>query len=262
MFWNTVRWPLDDDRRRWVDARLAWLVAEFGHRELLRHGTVVATDAYFPEPYYPDPEGAEGLVARVSWFMGAQRSQFELQYYGEDEDRTAAMLPYYEGSSHGASGLYFQAEGDEKPVLAIAEHLLEKPNSLTATLAHELAHLRLLGGRHMTGDEDDHEEVTDLMTAFRGLGAIVSANAFVFSQWQDNRMAGWSAARNGYLDEHTWGYAIAAVCWLSGTAMAGWDGHLTPSVRKHMRAARTLLDQGKASDTLQLARAARKPNRS
>lgn len=53
-------------------------------------------------------------------------------------------------------------------MIRIAESQLEDPESLMATLVHELAHHLLLGGKRLTSDVADHELVTDLLPLYHG----------------------------------------------------------------------------------------------
>ncbi len=44
---------------------------------------------------------------------------------------------------------------------------------LVGTMAHELAHLKLMGERRVTGDEYDNELLTDLTAVFHGFGIFL-----------------------------------------------------------------------------------------
>ena len=69
-------------------------------------------------------------------------------------------------------------------VLAIRRRQLRHPVALAATLAHELAHARLLGERRIDPGRSDGEQLTDLATIFFGTGIFTANAAFDFSQTQ------------------------------------------------------------------------------
>lgn len=103
------------------------------------------------------------------------------------------------------------------------------PSYLTAIIAHELGHVRLLAERRISAGRRDHERLTDLLTVYFGFG-IFSANAALdyaeaARSWSvhplgelDERTL--NAARNhgyrrlGCLSEHEFGYTLACYCWL------------------------------------------------
>src|SRR5262249_17613414 len=110
-----------------------------------------------------------------------------------------------------AAGLY---QMRERSVIYVARSQLDDPTGLIATLAHELAHELLLKGGHLAADEHDHEEVTDLLPAFLGVG-IFGANATVRTKaWRDGNMEYFSASKRGYLSSLQLGYALAVFAYV------------------------------------------------
>lgn len=97
----------------------------------------------------------------------------------------------------GAAG-HFQQDGGV-PVVAFRRRQLRHPVALTATLAHELAHARLLTERRVDAARKDHEQLTNLATVFFGLGVFTANAAFDFSKsqygWQTHH-ASVTSARN------------------------------------------------------------------
>lgn len=58
---------------------------------------------------------------------------------------------------------------------------LDEPEHMIATLAHEIAHIKLLGENRM---EENDEIMTDLKTLFFGLG-VFNANAALLKQGEN-----------------------------------------------------------------------------
>jgi len=129
----------------------------------------------------------------------------------------------------GAAG-HFQQDGGVF-VVAIRRRQLHHPVALTATLAHELAHVRLLGEQRVDPDREDQEQLTDLATVFFGLGIFTANAAFDFSQSQ----FGWQTSQLGYLGEVLFGYALAYYAHLRGEEDPAWARALDTNPRSYMR---------------------------
>lgn len=87
-----------------------------------------------------------------------------------------------------STGRYIEDDDGYIEIL-VEEKQLENPLSLIATLAHEMAHYKLLGeGR--TGEND--EVLTELTVLIFGLG-IFNANTSIvrMNTWSGNLYAGW-----------------------------------------------------------------------
>lgn len=94
---------------------------------------------------------------------------------------------------------------------------------MVATLAHEIAHIKLLGEERM---EINNEPLTDLTTIIFGLG-IFNAN-IAFRTFKDFNSKGWSS--QGYLSQKQWGYALALFAYIRGQISPEWIKHLTPNI--------------------------------
>jgi len=129
----------------------------------------------------------------------------------------------------GAAGEYRRRGGTA--VLSIRRRQLRHPVGLAATLAHELAHARLLGEQRIDQARSDSEQLTDLTTIFFGLGIFTANAAFDFSQTQ----SGWQSSHLGYLGETLSGYALACYAYLRGEREPAWMAALDTNPRACMR---------------------------
>ena len=151
----------------------------------------------------------------------------------------------------GPRGLFVDQSKDNHPpeqvseakhmVVAIRSTQLKDPLALVATLAHELGHVILLGGRLIDPKTPDHEPMTDLLTAFLGLGIFTANSAGRFKQFQDNRRQGWSMQRLGYLPEEVFGYALARFAAERGEQKSEWAKHLSTKVGAYFKQSRAWL---------------------
>jgi hypothetical protein len=91
-------------------------------------------------------------------------------------------------------------------------------------LAHELAHIKLLGEERL---EQNDEQLTDLAAVAFGLG-VFGANA-AFSSYQDFTSFGWQ--QSGYLKQMDWGYVLALFARLRNEEDPEWAKHLCKNLQ-------------------------------
>ena len=140
------------------------------------------------------------------------------------------ILGFTDRESSGPAVLYIHPENGQRLMIALHVMGLRNPANLVATMCHELAHVHLLADKRITGDAQDGEPLTDLVTVYFGAGIFTANSAFQFGQWQEGNYGGWSASRQGYLTEAQFGYALACYCWFRGETEAGWRHHLRENI--------------------------------
>jgi hypothetical protein len=208
--WLTTRCPVDTWEKAWTERRMRWLADHLGPDRLLQAEVILPTDAYFPDPYGGTAADARHILERLGGFMRVNPRGLDLQVRPDIE------LP-------GAAGHYVPGP---VTVIRIAESQLQHPMSLVATLAHELAHVILLGGGLLDPTIPDHEWVTDLLPVFLGVG-IFSANATVQESHEDLGVRyWWRIGRQGYLPSRVLGYGLALFAFLRGEDQPEWAAHL------------------------------------
>lgn len=238
--WFKPTCPVEPAERTWAGGRMRWLQSEFGPGPA-RGPVVLPTPEFFPEPYGGSEEDGRVLVGRVCRYMGVAPGGLEVVFY--TERRPFPMEGFQ--SHHGAAGLYEQSAWGAR--IQIERAALRDPLTLVATTAHELAHLLLLGGNRLTGDEPDHEQVTDLLTVYLGLG-VFTANSRVRSQAShDGLTESWEIRRLGYLSQQLVGYALALYARLREEDAPAWASHLCPDVRSYFKQAQRWLKKGGTS---------------
>ncbi len=106
---------------------------------------------------------------------------------------------------------------------------------MVATIAHELAHVILLGEGRLDPEYVDHESMADLLTVFYGLGIFNANSVFSFEQWTNNQAQGWRAERRGYLTEEMFGYALALFAYARNESKTEWSSFLNVNVRTYFK---------------------------
>ncbi len=244
--------PVSDEDRKWVDEGFRRLEKLLGRRRMLEAKVVLPTAEDFPDPYDGTPAAAEMLFCRVCAYMRVKRSSVELEVFSDETEHLREILPYWRGDGvKRPAGLYVDhskdasvedAQSEEKcMVVAVRSTHLKDPLSLVATVAHELGHVILLGGRLLDPKTPDHEPMSDLLTVFLGLGIFTANSSGRFTQYQEDRRQGWSMRRLGYLSEEVYGYALARFAAERGEQKAEWVKHLSTNVRAYFKQSLTWL---------------------
>ena len=244
MFGLSPELPISEDERQWVNEGFMRLERLLGRRRMLEAKIVEPTAEDFPDPYDRSPEAVEKLFSRVCTYMRVDRDGVELEIFQDETEELMEILPHWHGDGGTrAAGFYLHASererkddgGPGRMVVAIRSTSRKDPMSLVATVAHELGHVILLGGKLMDPKPPDHEPMTDLLTIFLGLGIFTANSACRFKQHQDDRRIGWSMRRLGYLTERMFGYALAKFAIERDDHKANWARHLTPNVRSDFK---------------------------
>ena len=203
---------VEDHIADWVEDRFAILLEHFSQEKPV-HETELAlpTDERFKVSGDAPEARARTLFAVTAELAGFAGWPVKLVAMGDDGPKQVSdglIMP----SANTAAGTFSVDETGEVQI-TFARELLSAPVNLTATFAHELAHLLL----HARGVEEgigaeDAELVTDLGGVYLGFGVFMANAAFELEQFQDGLMGGWSSRRQGYLTENTLVYATALFC--------------------------------------------------
>ncbi|MGO8672922.1 MAG: hypothetical protein ACLQVD_16370 [Capsulimonadaceae bacterium] len=261
MFGFTPKLPVPDSTRIWVDSAIEELSGIFGREALERCPIVLAGPEFFPREWEPTCEWAEFAFDRVCALMGCDRHRIDLVFVHADDDVGDALgdsLPEWQQSRRGAAGMYSEGslvksgsaadvfvqeqvrvepgsdDAGARAVVSIDSANLTEPAILIATMAHEVAHVLLLGDRRIDRDRSDMEPLTDLAAVCKGFGVFLANSAMQFHQWNDDRKFGWSVKRLGYLDEETYGYALAVLAQRRGERNPAWIKGLRLNVKTYM----------------------------
>jgi len=269
MFFFSPKLPISDKERDWVDASFETLIGLFGRERLGRIGGMGAAASgpgrsavvlpsldFFAREWEPTEAWALFAVDQVCEMIGADRRRVDVRFFAvvSADDALRESLPHWESSgSKGPAGTYGELEeptslnpssrGESESSadvvrarISLNADQLNDPTQLIATIAHELAHLLLLGDRKIDRDIPDMEPLTDLMTVFCGFGVFNANSAFNFQQWHsDAGRGGWKTNRLGYLPEPIWGYALARYAFLLDDSRPRWMSSLKLNVRTYMQ---------------------------
>jgi hypothetical protein len=229
---------VSEKARLWTEESLRWLRAEFGDDAL--RGEVLRPQKVFPPGSYTGSEDdASVVLRRLSDRMGVPAESVAIEFDDDPDVTPDPRVPVVHQFS-GAAGEYRRRGG--MAVLAVRRRQLRHPVALAATLAHELAHARLLGEQRIEPGRSDGEQLTDLTAIFFGTGIFTANAAFDFAQTP----SGWQSSHLGYLGETLSGYALAYFAYLRGEREPDWTAALDTNPRAYLRQGLRYLWQAQA----------------
>jgi hypothetical protein len=133
--------PCDPAAKVWVEERLRWLSDEFEDNAFSGRRLVLPTPEFFPDPYDGSKRAVRALLDRVCEYMDVVPSLVALRFVAD-----AGKIWLVNGDGQylpHAAGTF--EEGERKFIIRIDKSGLDDPMGLVGTMAHELAHVRLLG---------------------------------------------------------------------------------------------------------------------
>lgn len=235
MNWFTPKCPVDGETKDWLEDCFLWFFEEFGETAFRESKLVLPTEEFIPELGSPTDNPIKDTLRRVCGFMNVEYESVRLRIFDDEEaEINPHPLTPVEPGGKKACGLYSFENGKHK--IAISTALLKNPVNLVATIAHELAHAKLLGGKEdFDCDEESEELLTDLATIFFGFGIFTANSLFKFEQWTNSSFQGWQMSREGYINEEEAGYALALYAYLRNEFDPPWAKFLEVNTRTYFK---------------------------
>jgi hypothetical protein len=168
--------------------------------------------------------------------MGIDPQSVHLRFWHEQEEAPDVRVLGTSDAprqTRGAAGYYAHVDGIDHVLVNVAE--LDDPEALVATMAHELAHVILLGRSAMSHDEPHMEAVTDLATIYLGLGIFTSNTLLRRHGWTERGFEGWTVSRKGYISPEMAGWALSLFAWARREENPKWSRHLAADPKSYLK---------------------------
>lgn len=211
MFWNRKpKLRITPEDQIWVEESLSFLKDSLGEERLREVKTVEPTTEFFNRDFDGSEIDAQFILERCMVLMGIPKGKVLLEFYSEenhclDDGTLLSSSADIMGRSKGAAGTYQKQGG--KSIIRIERGQLKHPESLIATISHELAHEKLLGENRIIQND---ENLTDLTAIAFGFGIFIANSKFKFESGKGNGF-GWKMQSQGYLPEQVSAYAMASL---------------------------------------------------
>lgn len=225
--------PCDPAAKRWVEQRLAWLAGQLRKSAFSGGRIILPTREFFPDRYDGSEEAAHALFETVCLYMRVNPGAVRLKLV--DHGDGGLGLANAAGEALGGTAGTWKVGGSGH-VVTLDRSQLRDQMELVGTLAHELAHARLLGEGRVDPDVFDNELLTDLTTVHLGLGIFLANKP---RDWMSGYTTwpGTTLKRPEYMNRPMYGWALAHLAYFRGEEAVPWTTHLD-------RFARLELEQG------------------
>lgn len=234
---TTSECPVPVAAKIWIERSMGFLRREFGS-EVLRQDVSLPSAGFLSGSYTATPEQVEALVRHVCGLMRVDPAGIRVELFDGSARRKEAART---GKKY-AVGHFRMADGQAVVALDHSE-ATDRPY-LTAIIAHELGHVRLLGEDRYSSERSDHERLTDLLTVYFGFGVLTANAAMRFArasrgfsilpqgQFDDRALNAAGALggyrRLGYLNTREFGYALACYARMRGETNPAWARYISP----------------------------------
>lgn len=226
--WNWFRptCPVAPLEKEWIESQLCWLAGQFGWELFTVRPVILPSPEFFPDPYDATESAVARMLRRVCDYMQADPLRVELECYTDDQ-----QLWLVNDRGHPVprpAGLYVADE--QRTIVQLESSQFHRPEDLVGTMAHELAHMRLMGEQRIDPERYDNELLTDLTAVFHGFGIFLanSPRAWLcdMSHWP-----GTVFPRPEYMTLQMLTYALAHAAWHRRERRPEWLRHLRPDAR-------------------------------
>lgn len=221
--------PLDYETRKFFEHNLLWLIQEFPEPKIEDRKILLPTDEDFPIKWNNSKENVNDAFTIICENMQVDSSEIEITFFdnADKEINMGSSVIFMESDPEDPehAGVFHHEKVNGKYQISIDRALLKQPDALIATLAHELAHVKLLVEKQL---EVNDELLTDFTTVFFGCGIFCANAAFQYFQEVDR----WGYNNFGYLKVDEWGYALALFAFKRNESSPEWKRHLSKSVEK------------------------------
>ena len=222
--------PCDAAAKAWVEERLDWLAGEFDDSTFTGRRVVLPTPEFFPDAYDGSKKSVRKLLDRVCDYMDVLPDLVELRLV--TNTHKVGLVNEAGHELPGAAGTYH--EGRRQFVVTIDRSGLDDPMGLVGTVAHELAHVRLLGESRLMREEFDNELLTDLTVVHFGLGLFLANTPRTWASHY-SRWPGTDLLKPEYMTPPMFGWALAHLAWFRGEERPAWARHLHPDARANLK---------------------------
>lgn len=220
--------PLNEERRLSIDDAFLYLQELFG-KEIMREKKVITPDDMMVPLSITTFHEIIPVVKNVAQRMDIDPESLAIRFHeGQGPVDPNSMDGRNGGKS--AAGLYHGKNEQGKYEVSLADNIHQQPERLIAVIAHELAHIKLLGEGRMA---ENSEELTDMVPLVYGFGLFNSNAVFKFSR--DNES--WSTYQLGYLTQVDWAYLFALYLHVREESEPDWMKHLNKTIAKDCRLA-------------------------
>jgi|GEM_PF-1863479 len=194
---------IPDDDKIWIEEHFIWLGELFGFDQI-KENKLYNIDSFLSNKNQLEFERTFRTICEV---YGINADDITIRIFDDLESNNWQTLPL--GVTSSNAGEYSHTFVDRKKQfnIKLTKSTMQHPERLVGVLAHELAHVKLLGGNLIDPNYPNMEPLTDLFVIFFGFGIFTANIALRYSNHQMNKI--------GYLTNECIAYALALRTWIT-----------------------------------------------
>lgn len=235
--------PVDEEIRIWIENTFIWLIKKLGEEKIKNCRTLLPIEDHFPVKSNDATQIVNTVLKVVATQMDVDPKQIVMDFYQEEPlelkgDFGYTIFTQQEPEDSHSAGLYQGKDENGQYLISIEKNQLKELDKLVATLAHEIAHIKILGEGLL---EKNDEYLTDILTAFYGLGIFNANTSFKFYKHTDS----WGFSSQGYLSQQEWGYALALYAYIRNEVNPHWPKFLSKNIYSYYRKSEIFIYQNR-----------------
>lgn len=210
----------------WIEKNIMWFIEVFGLDHLEQSPFILPIRNNFPFDDLSDETQFQNLFSRICTYWQVDPDKIIVKFFDDIHSKQWSTWVYAQNNTAPA-GLFNQIyTTDEKRFkIELAKSTLFNPELLINVTAHELAHVKLLGGNFVKANDPDMEPLTDLACIYFGFGLFL-ANTSVINH--DNSLF----TKTGYLPSEVIGYTNALLCFITGKNCDDYSPYLNQNTNE------------------------------
>jgi len=239
-FFSRKREILKPESIVWMIETFAWFFNKFGSDFFFSKIILVTpADCHFPDKNSNPKQLAKLVFLRVKKYAGMEKWNCKLIQQQKNPNLNVAPTIGIKNTKQNPMGTFLYKGGNRsRAIITYNPSLLNNPEALITTFAHELAHfISYKKIKTLPSGKAFQEQATDLLASFLGFGIFQSNSAFSFRQFQEVGRNGWSSNGLGYLAQNEYLYALAIFTVLKDIQPSEVEQHLKKTLIKFYRKA-------------------------
>lgn len=223
--------PLNEERRQSIDDAFLFVLELFG-KDIVKKPVLTRDHPIFPLEM-KEPSEIIPLAHKIAKVMDIDPKSLDIGFFqGAKPVDISVMDP--ESRNDSAAGLYYGKNRYGKYEVEFADTIHKDVGRAIATIAHEFAHIKLLGEERI---QENSEELTDMLPLFYGFGLFNSDKVLTFTRESNGTQTSWESNTLGYLSFADWGYLFALYMYVREELEPKWFEHLNKTVSKDCKLA-------------------------
>jgi tetratricopeptide (TPR) repeat protein len=205
---KTLKPALSVEDKEWVEKNMLWFIETFGLAKVDQQPFILPSAERFPYDDFTSQDQFKKLFEQLCNYWDVDYNDITVKFFDDIKSKQWSTWTLAGSSNQPLGVLYKTYDLTEKSFnMQLAKSNLNNAQLLVTVIAHELAHVKLLGNGLLSINDPEMEPLTDLASIFFGFG-IFMANTC------QRRDINW-ISRSGYLPNEVISYANALMCYIT-----------------------------------------------